>query len=613
MRKSYLLAGSFGLLGAMAQLVPAFAAPTTTQPTTAAALGAPTTLISNASNLEFTAAGPNILADVSKPNLLALTPQTASTKTAPVAEAVPQNSAPNLIAQDAPAPVAPAPVEPAPAAPATGGGAPVTSVSQLSDVQPGDWAFQALQSLIERYGCIAGYPDGTYRGNRALTRYEFAAGTYACLNSLAERLGSLSPEDLATIRRLQEEFAAELATLRGRVDALEARTTELEANQFSTTTKLQGEVVIAGQYGEQGGAGRPTAIARARLNFNTSFSGNDLLQTQLELGNGGEDLIGQDLVNGVNGVVTTNAGAIGAGVLGATGTEFDEAPFLVDLGSIDYSLIGGGTGSPILRRLAYTFKVGDDLAVTFGPRLFPSDFVDFNSFANNSAQDFSSGFFINNPLIITNTVDLPGGAGAAFDYNFGGGPLTLRAVYVAASPTNALPNTFGGGLFGDPYQATAELEIAPSEAFALRLQYTRAATNDIARNAYGANAELNFGRFGIFGRYGYGEFDTYGTAAAAGVPDFDAQSFMAGIGIKDIIVNGSMLGVAVGHPFFGDAVGGGFFGENTQTNYEAFYRFAVSDNISVTPAVMIIENPNNNQGGSGDTIYQGVLRTTFTF
>ncbi|HEY9656599.1 MAG TPA: iron uptake porin, partial [Crinalium sp.] len=55
----------------------------------------------------------------------------------------------------------------------------VTSVSQLTDVQPTDWAFQALQSLVERYGCIIGYPDQTYRGNRALTRYEFAAGLNA--------------------------------------------------------------------------------------------------------------------------------------------------------------------------------------------------------------------------------------------------------------------------------------------------------------------------------------------------------------------------------------------------------------------------------------------------
>ena len=52
----------------------------------------------------------------------------------------------------------------------------VTSVSQLSDVRPTDWAFTALQSLVERYGCIAGYPDRTFRGKQATSRYEFAAG-----------------------------------------------------------------------------------------------------------------------------------------------------------------------------------------------------------------------------------------------------------------------------------------------------------------------------------------------------------------------------------------------------------------------------------------------------
>src|SRR6476661_8458347 len=125
----------------------------------------------------------------------------------------------------------------------------VTSVSQLSDVRPTDWAFQALQSLVERYGCIVGYPDGTYRGNRALTRYEFAAGVNACLDNITKLIGStgnlVTRDDLAILQRLQEEFAAELATLRGRVDGLEARTAELEANQFSTTTKLSGEAVFA--------------------------------------------------------------------------------------------------------------------------------------------------------------------------------------------------------------------------------------------------------------------------------------------------------------------------------------------------------------------------------
>ena len=66
----------------------------------------------------------------------------------------------------------------------------VTSVTQLSDVQPTDWAFQALQSLVERYGCIAGYPDGTYKGNRAMTRFDFAAGLNACLDRITELIAA---------------------------------------------------------------------------------------------------------------------------------------------------------------------------------------------------------------------------------------------------------------------------------------------------------------------------------------------------------------------------------------------------------------------------------------
>jgi len=125
----------------------------------------------------------------------------------------------------------------------------VTSVSQLGDVQPTDWAFQALQSLVERYGCIAGYPDGTYRGNRAITRYEFAAGVNACLDKIRESMAQktenlVNRDDLIKIQKLQEEFAAEIATLRGRTAVLESRSTELEANQFSPTTKLSGLTIV---------------------------------------------------------------------------------------------------------------------------------------------------------------------------------------------------------------------------------------------------------------------------------------------------------------------------------------------------------------------------------
>ncbi|WP_439566422.1 iron uptake porin, partial [Gloeocapsopsis crepidinum] len=126
----------------------------------------------------------------------------------------------------------------------------VTSVSQLSDVAPNDWAFQSLRALVERYGCVAGYPDGTYRGDRALTRYEFAAGLNACLDQIntlitSSTTGAIRQADLDTLQRLQAEFAQELATLQGSVDQLEARTAELEAQQFSTTTRLEGELLFA--------------------------------------------------------------------------------------------------------------------------------------------------------------------------------------------------------------------------------------------------------------------------------------------------------------------------------------------------------------------------------
>jgi hypothetical protein len=87
----------------------------------------------------------------------------------------------------------------------------VTNVTQLSDVRPTDWAYEALRSLVERYGCIAGYPDGTFRGNRALSRYEFAAGLNACLQQVERLIAQSTSEfvtksDLETLQRLVDEF-----------------------------------------------------------------------------------------------------------------------------------------------------------------------------------------------------------------------------------------------------------------------------------------------------------------------------------------------------------------------------------------------------------------------
>jgi len=158
----------------------------------------------------------------------------------------------------------------------------VTSISQFSDVQPTDWAYQALTSLVETYGCVAGYPNLTFRGNRAMTRYEAAALLNACLDRVTE--------SNHVVKRLVIEFAAELAVLKGRVDGLESQVAELEATQFSTTTKLRGEAnfVIGNvdDYQTKGGDVTHTAFNYdLRLSLDTSFTGADLLRTRLRSAN----------------------------------------------------------------------------------------------------------------------------------------------------------------------------------------------------------------------------------------------------------------------------------------------------------------------------------------
>ncbi|MFM7576523.1 MAG: iron uptake porin, partial [Microcystaceae cyanobacterium] len=181
----------------------------------------------------------------------------------------------------------------------------VTNVNELRDVEPTAWAYEALKSLVERYGCIVGYPDRTFRGNRALSRWEFEAGLNACMNTLERLLQenvAVLREDLDKLKRLAQDFSAELVAIGARVDNLESRISYLEDHQFSTTTKLFGvaTMYIAGAAGSQTAASyipnqdgvtqiRPSqdladqAVMQysTLLSLNTSFSGTDSLSVDL--------------------------------------------------------------------------------------------------------------------------------------------------------------------------------------------------------------------------------------------------------------------------------------------------------------------------------------------
>ena len=493
----------------------------------------------------------------------------------------------------------------------------VTSVSQLSDVRPTDWAFTALQSLVERYGCIAGYPDRTFRGKQSTSRYEFAAGVNACLDKINEIISAgladkVGKEDLAILQKLQAEFAAELVTLRGRVDALDSKTAKLEAQQFSTTTQLEGQVITAVSASGSGndflltpngtpttnsGKANPTVISRVRLNFNTSFTGEDLLLTRLEVGNGGTNLNNS----------LDNAGDVFLGFTGFNNSS-----------KFDYS----GVGTTVtLNRLRYDFPIGKNIQASIGAVMSLNDHIDQNSFANDESVDFAGGLFINNPLILP----VNDGAGGAISWNIANA-FTLRAGYVAANAASPIANAgapngiTNRGLSGDPYQGTVELEFAPKNSdqekpFAVRLQYTRAAVNNLDYNTGGVNLEWAFNRaIAVFGRYGFGNISNRGTAIALALPTYtnsadssiNPQTWSAGLAFPDLFKEGAMAAIAIGQPFIESKVGNA-----TQTNVELFYRFPFSSNISITPDLQFIFNPNNNSGNS--TITVGTLRTVFSF
>lgn len=457
------------------------------------------------------------------------------------------------------------------------------SVSGLSDVYPTDWAYRALKSLVERYQVISGYPDGTFRGKRPLTRYEFAEILSLTVDKMEDMVDDLAGQDyvrqdMIILRRLKLEYRAALDGL-SRIEKISDGVDRLEGNQFSTTTKLSGEQI----FGLTGGSGaNGILLSRSRVNLKTSFKPNDLLITQFEAGSDSQDAIG--LKQEENGNLLGTSGLIANG------------------GGLDYADVESNFR---LRRLYYTLRPTSDLAITLGAKMSPRDFIDRNSYANNEAVDFSSSFFLNNPLIVQNQIDRNGGAGAAISWNPGGGKFTLRSLYIAGNSSEP-DSSSDGGLFGDPRQSSIELEYAPSKQLTIRLQYTNASINSIDIEAFGVNAEysLNYNT-GIFARVGFGKYQGFSTVTNTDL-DLNPVSWAIGVGFRNIVIPGTIAGIAIGQPFVTNDLG-----DANQINLEAFYNLQLSDNISVTPTFTFVDNADNDSSNS--IIWQSTLRTVISF
>jgi hypothetical protein len=500
-------------------------------------------------------------------------------------------------------------------------------VTDFSDVAPSDWAYQALSNLVDNYQCLVGYPDRTFRGQRSLTRYEFAAGLNACLDVLVSTLGDVSVEDLEAIRRLQEEFSTELATLRGRVDALEAETAALRSQQFSTQTNLRGSAFMNVGLGFSSGnilaerssaatfpgsvqfvpprrvGGVPDVVTVTDdaqttfggltwINMDTSFTGSDRLKIQLAAGAG---------------TAPGNFYA-SAGLFNTFGT-----PFTFQSPAANFDVI--------LRELSYMFPVGDSLTLEVGPRINWYSYFDNNryTFFLTGANSFNSSGGTQ-----VNTIDRGAGAVAVWDV---ADWMDVRVGYLAEN-NEFLPGLRPAsdpsvGMFGGTTTLTGQIGLQPVNNLNLRFLYTRSnlmpngagqiggePIYGIADNGFGggltnAPADTFLVNFdwtpwtwlGVFGRYSYGSVELTDAATRARIGDVNGQSFQLGVAFPDLFKPGALGTVSYLIPY--DVTGGQQFlvaggGDGgTQQEVEVSYRYPINRNLSVMPSFYWIMNANN--------------------
>lgn len=433
----------------------------------------------------------------------------------------------------------------------------ITSVSDLTDVQPSDWAFQALQSLVENYGCIQGYPDRTFRGQRPLTRFEFAAGLNACLDVLATLIAQagINPDDLEAIRRLQAEFQAELATLRGRVDALEAETATLRAQQFSTTTKLRGQADfhIITPFDTIPGQTSTSVAARARLNFDSSFTGRDRLRIRLQAADG-------------------NAITPLYGLAAAAGGGYDV----------------------IIDDFFYKFPVGERINITLAARGLQGD-------------DWVTSTIV--PFDGPSVAD----AGGPGFYRFGGSNSNGAGAGVSIAFTdNLILDTGYTAGYGGASDPAVGIFAAANQSYIAQISYISDGFLDAAfaylhndqsiifgglpggTDTFAGLLNLDFGNFFIAGHGAWQSFN--------GGNDF---SWTAGAGLKDILVDGSQLAV------YGGQLPQLAAYSNNPVLVEGYWQVPVNRFLTITPA--LIYGNANLTGATDNTGFWGAVRATFRY
>lgn len=477
----------------------------------------------------------------------------------------------------------------------------VNNIGELRDIQPTDWSYEALRGLIDRYSCISGYSDRTFRGAQAVSRAEFVAGLNRCLNQIEKILTTsdhMPQGDVDTVLRLMQEFQSDLAILQGRTDGTQARIEDLEAIQFSTTTKLTGEAVFGlGSILSQDEETEPTLGSRLRLELATSFTGEDLLFTRL--------------------------------------TRNDFSGFAEPVGTFEGNLAFAESNAEDLQleALHYSFGVGDRVDLIVGAKGTTADDIaqTINVLDGDGGAGAISSFGTRNPIYYP-----PGDAGVGVVHR----PLKqveISAGYLAASANESSP---GNGLFNGAYSALGQITISPWDSLSLAATYVHSYNQSDSRT--GTNrANLRAESVALLGKTIPTVSNSYGLELSWAISDRlalggwgglskvsnlstmernidrgtqDIWNWAATLAYTDLGQEGSMAGIVVGSEptVTNSTISNLEENRDRSLHLEAFYQYQINDNVAVTPGVIWITEPDRNLEPAEDLVI-GTVRTTFSF
>jgi S-layer homology domain len=148
--------------------------------------------------------------------------------------------------------------DPSPDAVATAAPDDVAQASPFADIPANSWAYSAIDQL-QKDGIVKGYPDGSFKGNRPMTRYEagvITAAAVAYMESLVEAHKPVAQPDFDAINKLIAAYGTELKTVENHVDKLQQQadaTGKLAAATAATVRRQQAHVIFivrSGAYGQ---------------------------------------------------------------------------------------------------------------------------------------------------------------------------------------------------------------------------------------------------------------------------------------------------------------------------------------------------------------------------